>query len=79
MEIMIRSGEEFREWCFNLTNNYRGKELLSKGLYINAKVRKDILTSTEQARIVLYGQVKQIEFENMNGGVYRAYVSFEDV
>lgn len=77
MEKAIETGDALMERFFynGRFGGERAEQMLEKGVFVDGKVRKDILTSTEQGRITIEGRVRQIEFENTGGGVYRAFVS----
>ena len=76
-EIAINDYKELRQWFFNtnrISQNERANKLLSKGIYIGTSVRKELLCSIWQNKITMSGKVLKIRFENMTGGVYRAYI-----
>lgn len=72
----IQRSSELRAWFFQQSTFSHGKETMLKGLYVDSRTRKEIMTNEDQGKIVLTGIVRTIEFENMGGGVYRAYVAF---
>lgn len=76
----IKSADELNEHFFIIArkqNKERAIKLLNDGVMINGKVRKEVLTSMEQGKITLEGRVLKIQFENLGGGVYRAYVEYK--
>ena len=79
MSKMIQSALELRELFFNYSKSNRSNKLLSTGVYVDGKTRKSVMISTEQAKITLCGCVYDIEFENLGGGVYRAFVKTKSV
>ena len=76
---LINNENDLRVWCFE-TLKYRPEPLhyekLCEGVHVDSKVRREVLIGRNQGKIVLEGKVKEIEFERLGGGVYKAYVSF---
>jgi len=75
MEVLIDNGEQLKEWFFAVRKRYDVQKLWDKGIFVNSKVRKDILIDVSQGKTIIEGRVRQIKFENVGGGVYRAYLS----
>ncbi len=76
MERSVKNGDELYTYFFEIARKVKKpKKTLSKGIFIPQSVRKEVLTSIEQGEITLEGQVLTIKFENMTGGVYRAYIN----
>ena len=77
MEALIQSGDElfeqFYQW-YGIKPNNRGKELLERGVYVSTKVRREVMTSTHQGKIILGGKFHYIIFARNGGGVYRAFI-----
>jgi len=69
---MIKSGKELRDHFFQVRHN---KQKLEDGVMVSSVVRREILLSIEQGKIILEGTVYRISFENLSGGVYRAYIT----
>jgi hypothetical protein len=73
----IKSANELNEHFFLIARHQskeRATKLLNDGVMVDGKVRKEVLTSIEQGKIILEGRVLKIQFENLGGGVYRAFV-----
>ena len=60
--------------CCRTTVIGRQEELLKRGLLINTKTRSDILTGESQGKISLCGHIRDIDFVNLKGGVWRARI-----
>lgn len=76
MERKIESGEELYGWMQKATNQGFEPKYANKGVMVSTKVRQEVLTSIHQGRFISKGEVVDIKFENMQGGVWRAYVDF---
>ena len=55
--------------------NLRTDRLLKKGIIIDTKLRRDILTGKNAGNITINGVVEDYMFKSMAGGVYKCYVS----
>ena len=67
----VKTGTDLYQWFYSCGSK---KQLLKQGIMVSTAIRKEVLTSTKQGKITLRGSVYSIQFENMNGGVYRAYI-----
>lgn len=56
-------------------SNLRIERLLKRGIMIDTKLRRDILTGKNEGKITLNGIVEDYMFKSMAGGVYKCYVS----
>jgi hypothetical protein len=56
-------------------SNLRIERLLKRGIMIDTKLRRDILTGKNEGKITLNGVVEDYMFKSMAGGVYKCYVS----
>ena len=45
------------------------------GIYIDSKLRREILTGENSGKITIGGRVEEYVFENLGGGVYKCRVS----
>jgi len=77
MESLIQTGDELKEWFFSTRKKHNANKLHSKGIYVNTKVRKEILTGINQGYFILEGKIEEIKFEALGGGVYRAFIEKE--
>ena len=73
---MLQSAKELAEYFYSYSklsasNFIRYK---NKGVMVSTKVRKDFLTSELQGRICIAGTFYTVCFDNLGGGVYRAYI-----
>jgi len=59
----------------NLPGNLHTERLFKKGIMIDTKLRRDILTGKNAGKITLSGIVEDYMFKSMSGGVYKCYVS----
>ena len=50
------------------------KEKLKYGVMMSTSTRREAMTSQDQGKMLLNGNITQISFVNMGGGVYRAYI-----
>jgi len=71
---MIKSGDALRKWFLNLCPFYGVKQRWREGVCVTSAVRRDVLTDDRQGKIILKGAVRRIQFKNLGGGVYRAYI-----
>jgi len=80
-EQHIQSAEDLYEW-FHMANN-RGKNFkqtiknMWDGIYVSSAVRREVLLSVDAGKITLDGTVKQIKFQDMKDGVWRAHIYTE--
>ena len=74
MDKMIQGTSDLRELFFNYSKCFGSYELLLRGVYVDGKTRKNVMIDIDQGKITLNGWVSNIEFENLGGGVYRAFV-----
>ena len=70
-EKLIQSQDDLREYFFNIR---RDRIAMDKGVMVTAGIRREILTSIEQGKIMLEGRVFRIGFDNLTGGVYLAKI-----
>ena len=68
---MYKDGEELVDWFHN--NRYH-HDILDRGQYVNAKVRRDIMLNGRQCKVIIGEKMMTIKFESMDGGVWRAYI-----
>lgn len=77
MEIAIQNSKELYDYFMRLSRNNtlnpNGKQHKLE-VFVTGKIRKEIMCSVEQSKIVLDGRVKKIKFDNLGGGVYKAYL-----
>lgn len=67
----IQTPDELKEYFFNVR---KIESRLTEGIMVLTSIRKEILTDINQGKMILDGRVEKINFENMGGGVYRAYI-----
>lgn len=72
MNRTIETPEDLNDWFFRRQS--LPNEMLD-GVNITTKIRRDVLTSESQGKIVLNGKLYWISFDNLGGDVYRAYVN----
>lgn len=74
MERMIRNAEELMIFFQEIirVNSKGGKQHPVEAM-VDTKVRKDVLCSVGQGKFVAVGRVRRIGFENLGGGVYKAF------
>ena len=74
MEKAIESGEDLYEFFFRAKRigGNVGEQRVTDGIFVDSKVRKEVLTSEKQGKITIGGSIKLIEFVDIGGGVYRA-------
>ena len=65
MEALIRSAE-------SLQNLFEQRGNLHKGYFVSAEIRKEILLSCSQGKIVNDGQHLRFNFDDIGGGVFYA-------
>ena len=76
MKPYIETGEQLKEyfWSFARLSETRFIKYKNEGVLVTSKVRKEFLTSVDQGKIVVSGVVWKIDFHNLGGGVYRAFL-----
>ena len=78
MVTMIKTGNELYSYFQQLAEKNLGlgdQAKHSLQVMVDTQVRKQVLCSTDQGKIVLQGRVCKIVFENLGGGVYNATVN----
>jgi len=68
---LIRSEKDLRGFFFDVR---KMPEKIKTGVMVTTAVRKEVLTSIDQGKMILEGRVVMIKFDNLSGGVYRAYI-----
>lgn len=66
--------EYFIQLSGTRTNRYNDR-LWQKGIMIDTKLRRDILTGANEGKITINGIPEDYMFKSMAGGVYKCYVS----
>ena len=76
MKPYIETGEELQQyfWSFRKLSASNFIRYKNEGVMVTAKVRKEYLTSEHQGKITVDGTVWKIDFQNLGGGVYRAFL-----
>ncbi len=77
MSAMVNNAKELNNIFFNYSKVNDHKAMLFKGVYVSTKVRREVMLNIEQGRITINGWVTYILFENLGGGVYRAFVEIK--
>ncbi len=77
MSDAIQEAKDLRQWFFDLSKGNDFRNLRKSGLFVSTKVRRDILLGVDADKITLSGKVQKIQFENIGGGVWRAFVDSE--
>ena len=72
METLIQTADDLFQYFYGLR-----KELQRKGVFVGTKIRRNVFVDERQGKIILDGQVKEINFEAIGGGVYRAYIEVD--
>ncbi len=75
MKAMIKNGDQLLQWFLALAVHCSAEERWHEGICVTTTVRREILTSDRQGKIIVKGSVRTIEFETLGGGVYRAYLT----
>jgi hypothetical protein len=70
-EQLIQSEQNLRDYFFAIRNE---PEKLRKGVMVSTAIRKETLTSIGQGGMVLNGRVIDIQFVDLSGGVWQAYI-----
>lgn len=81
MEELIKNGFELYEYfmdCSRPEVNNRVSAIPYDGVMVKTKVRSEIMTNERQGKITIKGTVKQIVFDNLGGGVWRARLKRRD-
>ena len=74
MSAAIKNAEELYDWFRSCRLSHRAEELRERGIFVTTAVRRGVMVDSSQGRILLDGTFYQVLFENMGGGVYRAYI-----
>lgn len=61
--------------AYNMTNVFIKNKVFLDGIYIDAKLRREILTGEDSGKITIGGRVEEYVFENLGGGVYKCRVT----
>jgi len=75
---LFRSEQDVREYFIDtiaMTNSPMRRNILIKGIYIDAKLRREILTGEFAGKVTIQGKVVEYEFKNLGGGVYSCSVT----
>jgi len=73
-EQNIQDGANLYDWFYMVNNRRKQIENLRTGIFVSTYVRNQVLLSVDSGKITLDGIVLQIEFENKQAGVWRAYI-----
>jgi hypothetical protein len=52
-----------------------GRKRLYSGVLVNTKIRQSFLVDVRQGKITLNGRVREVIFNGLGGGVYRARIA----
>jgi len=73
-EQHIQDGKDLYEWFHMVNNRREAIAILQSGIFVSTYVRNQVLLSVDSGKIALDGKVHQIEFENMQGDIWRAFI-----
>jgi len=76
MEKLIKSTDDLIIKLCGMHKN-RDKSYGSEFVYVDNKVRKEFLLSANQGKLNLSATPTEIIFEDIGGGVYKAYPEYE--
>lgn len=71
MPDMFKNGEELYKF---FTDNQKNSKIMNEKPMVSTKVRKDVLVDERQGKLIINGTVMRINFENIGGGVYKAFL-----
>lgn len=77
-EAYIKNGHELIEYfsSYNRLSPLKLRKELDKGIMVTAKVRRHVLTSSIQGRMIFSGRSCSIRFQDIGGGVWIARLSY---
>ena len=80
MPQLVNNGAELIELFqfYSKPTTYLGTTQLITGVMVDSKVRREILLSAKQGKIILNGNVYRINFVSLSNGVWNASVSKKD-
>lgn len=78
MEPYIKTPEDLYSWLTSLNrlSKYHLMKHLEEGIYVDTKIRRQVLASVDQGKWLFKGTPCHIIFENMSGGVWRASLDY---
>lgn len=68
---------DVKAWIFSnspATPTYLSTQALTRGIFVDGRLRKEILTGENQGRVIVNGCVLQIVFKSIGGGVYKVSI-----
>jgi hypothetical protein len=77
---LFKSERDVRDYFIEavaMTNKSMRYRILTNGIFIDTKLRKEILTGVDHGRIVINGRVEVYIFKNLGGGVYNCNITGE--
>lgn len=75
---LFRSEQDVRQYFIDtiaMTNYSMRQNILMKGIHIDAKLRREILTGDFGGKATIKGKVVEYTFKNLGGGVYSCTVT----
>lgn len=76
-EEHIQTPNDLHEWLMQASKGTKATKTLQAGIYVSSNIRKQVLLSYDAGKIIINGRVKRVEFQDMKGGVWRAFVTLE--
>lgn len=61
--------------AYTMTNEYLKNKVFLDGIYIDTKLRREILTGEDSGKITIGGRVELYMFEDLSGGVWKCRVT----
>lgn len=76
MNQLIQNPEQIIEF-FSTLNNASPMQIkdIEKGLLVNSKTIREFLVSEHQGQVIANGKVYDVQFKNMQGGVWKAFIN----
>jgi len=71
MEQLIKSADQLKQFFMDLR---AVKEAQHRGVLVSSRVRRDFMVGSDQGKMILNGTIQTVNFAEMGGGVYRAYI-----
>lgn len=79
MRPMIKTGDELYAWWSQIfemceSNKKRHEKTVKDGIMVTSAVRRAVLTSSGQGKIILQGQCSRLLFTDLKGGVWKCSI-----
>ena len=74
--VEIKSAVELHEWFEKACSGDYVDKVYTDGVMVTEEVRKEMMTCLFQGAVTIGNESHLLSFEDMRGGVWRAYISY---